>query len=441
MAGSLSDLVGTAASTPTDGELVAQADLLPGGFTVEELASLRAEFPILADTTYLISGSLGAMPVGVASELANFAHAWATRGVRAWGEGWWETSITTGDLLAPILGLAAGGQVAMHQNASVAAAVFLSALDYPTDRRKVIATGLDFPSLHYVLAGEARKGAEIVMFPGDDDGVGLDLEGLLGAIDRSTRLVAVSHALFRSSYLLDAAAIARRCREVGALLLLDVYQTAGIVPLELAAWGVDAAVGGGVKWLCAGPGNGFLWVRPDLLAELRPTVTGWQADRQPFAFNPGELEPAEGAWRLLTGTPNVPAHVAARPGLRFVGGLGVERIRARSLGLTSLIIDLLDQVPKRLGLTLASPRGVAQRAGMVTVRHPAAEQIGRAMMAHEVIVDVRPALAPSALTTGRSATAAMPGIRLAPHVYNTEDECARAVATLAELTERLTVMR
>jgi kynureninase len=471
----------------TDAELVPQAELLPGGFTAEELAALRAEFPILEGTTYLISGSLGAMPRAVADELAAFADTWARRGVRAWSEGWWESSVETADLLAPLLGVGPG-EVAMHQNASVAAAVFLSALDYPAARPKLVTLALDFPTLHYVLDGERRKGAEIVWLgaeaaPGPGSGTarptapdaaapsgsglrtsgqrrdrqaegsghpaaaaggedealrgasrvfaagasttttppGIALDQLLAAIDERTRLVAVSHALFRSSYLLDAAAVARRCREVGALLLLDAYQTAGIVPLELEAWGVDAAVGGSVKWLCGGPGNGYLWVRPELARTLRPTVTGWQADREPFAFRPGAIEPAEGAWRWLTGTPNVPAHVAARPGYRIVAGLGAERIRARSVALTGRLLSALEALPAELGFRVRSPRESRLRAGMVTVAHPAAETLCRGLLAQEVVVDYRPGA----------------GIRLGPHVYTSEEECDRAVALLADLAGQL----
>lgn len=385
-------------------------------FGENELQALRAEFPILADTTYLISGSLGAMPRGVPAALAEFADRWARRGVRAWSEGWWESGIETGSLLAPILGVGTG-EVAMHQNASVAAAVFLSALDYPAGRRRLVATELDFPSLQYVLTGETRKGAEITQVPADDSGLGVDLDRLLAAVDQQTRVVVVSHALFRSSFLVDAEALARRCREVGALLLLDVYQTAGIVPMALADWGVDAAVGGSVKWLCGGPGNGFLWVRPSLAPTLRPTMTGWQADREPFAFRPGEVEYADGAWRFLTGTPNVPAHAAARPGYELIAGLGMARIRARSIELTSLLIELVDALPRRLGFEIRTPRDPARRAGMVTVWHAAAERLSRGLLAQEVIVDYRPGS----------------GIRLAPHVYSTSEECERAVGLLAHL--------
>jgi kynureninase len=377
-----------------------------------DLLALREEFPILARTTYLISNSLGAMPRGVHAELAAYARAWEERGVRAWGEGWWEMPVETGDLLAPLLGVGPG-EVSMHQNVTVAAGVFLSCLDYPPARSRVVTTDLDFPTLLYLVDGERRKGAEVVTVPAGEDGLGVETDRLLAAIDERTRLVAVSHVLFRSAWVQDAAAIARRCRETGALLLLDVYQSTGSLPLELAAWGVDAAVGGSVKWLCGGPGAGYLWVRPDLAGLLSPALTGWQADEEPFAFRPGPIHPAAGAWRFLTGTPNVPALYACRPGYRIVAAVGARRIRERSLKLTGRLID----AALAAGFEVRSPRDPERRGGTVTVWHPDGERLCRELLAREVICDFRPGA----------------GIRLAPHFYTTEEECDRAIGLLAAL--------
>lgn len=378
-----------------------------------ELLAWRRELPILERTTYLVSHSVGAMPRGVHEELAAFARAWEERGVRAWGEGWWEMSVTTGDLLAPILGVRPGS-VAMHLNATLAAAVFLSCLDYDGPRRRIVTSELEFPSLLYLLEGERRRGAEVVRVPAAAGGLGLDLDRLLETIDETTRAVVLSHVLFKTAWLLDAAAVARRCREVGALLLLDVYQSAGVVPLELEAWGVDAAVGGSVKWLCGGPGAGYLWVRPDLARELWPALTGWQAAADPFGFDASELHPAAGAWRFLTGTPNVPALHSCRPGFRMVAEAGPERIRERSLALTQRLIDGARE------LELASPTEPDRRGGTVVVRHPEAEAWSRKLLARNILCDHRPGA----------------GIRLAPHFYSTEEECDRALEALAELAGR-----
>ncbi len=380
-----------------------------------DLLRYRAEFPILANTTYLINNSLGAMPRGVHAEVELFAHTWETRGVRAWHEGWWEMSVETGDLLAPTLGVGRG-EVSMHQNVSVAAAMFFSCFDYPKERNRIVYTALNFPSVMYVAEGERRRGAEIVMVP-SDDGIGVPTERLLAAIDERTRIVPVSHVLFRSAYIQDAQAIARRCREVGAILLLDVYQSAGTIPLRLAEWGVDAATGGSVKWLCGGPGAGFLWVSPELAPKLQPAITGWQSDEAPFEFRPGPIRYAEGAWRFLTGTPNIPALHSCRPGYRILAEVGVERIRERSLALT----DRLMAGAESAGFEVRTPRDHARRGGTVSVWHPRAEELSRGLLAREIICDYRP--------NG--------GVRLSPHFYNTEEECDHAIATLVELRAAL----
>jgi kynureninase len=376
-----------------------------------DLLELRREFPILERSTYLINNSLGAMPRAVHEEVAAFARAWDERGVRAWHEGWWEMAAETGDLLAPLLGVRPG-HVAMHQNVAVAAGVFLSCLDYPAGRNRIVYTALNFPNVMYLCEGERRKGAEITVVP-SDDGIGIPTERLLAAIDERTRVVPISHILFRSAYVQDAQAVARRCREVGALLLLDVYQSAGALPMELEAWGVDAAVGGSVKWLCGGPGAGFLWVHPDRTAELSPALTGWQADEEPFAFRPGPIHPAGAPWRFLTGTPNIPALHSCRPGYRLVAGVGAQRIRERSLALT----DRLIAAAEAAGFEVRTPREHAHRGGTVSVWHPQAEPLSRELIAREILCDFRPGA----------------GIRLSPHFYNTAEECDHAIATLAGL--------
>lgn len=377
-----------------------------------DLLALRSEFPILERTTYLINNSLGAMPRAVHDELATFAREWETRGVRAWHEGWWEMAATTGDLLAPLLGVRPGA-VSMHQNVAVAASIFLSALDYPAERNRIVYTELNFPTVMYAMEGERRKGAEIVMVP-SDDGISVPTERLLAAIDERTRLVPVSHTLFRSAYVQDAEAIARRCHEVGALLLLDVYQSAGAVPLELERWGAHAAMGGSVKWLCGGPGAGYLWVNPEIAETLEPTVIGWQADDEPFSFRPGPVHlRKEPNWRFLTGTPNIPALYSCRAGYKIVAGVGSKKIRERSLALTQHLMDAAEEA----GFELRTPRDPKHRGGTVSIWHPDAERLTKELIAREIICDYRPNA----------------GIRLSPHFYNTEAELDHAVRTLKEL--------
>lgn len=382
----------------------------PDPFAGAALEQLRERFPILAHTTYLISNSLGAMPAEVERSMARYVDQWRRRGVRAWHEGWWDLPVEVGDRVAPLLGVGPG-QVSMHHNVTVAAAIFLSCLDYPPRRNRIVYGEHNFPSLRYLLEGERSRGAEIEVVPASDDGLGIDLGRMLAAIDEQTRLVPISHVLFRTGYVQDAEAIAGRCREVGALLLLDVYQSAGVLPLELEAWGVDAAVGGCLKWLCGGPGNAFLWVRPGLDRELEPRLTGWQSDVEPFAFRAQHRRVESGAWRFLTGTPNVPGLHAAIPGLELLSELSPAAVRRRSLELTQRLIDRASD----RGIELRTPVAAERRGGTVTVWHPRAEAISRLLLAEDVLCDFRPGA----------------GIRLSPHFYSTGEECDRAIDALA----------
>lgn len=383
----------------------------PGAFP-----RLRSQFPILETSTYLISNSLGAMPRGAEEGLQRYADEWRTRGVRAWHEGWWEQPIEIGDLVAPILGVGTGS-VSMHHNVTVAAAIFLSCFDYPTERNRIVYTEHNFHTLRYLLDGERRKGAEIHVVP-SRDGIGIELQDLLDAIDERTRLVPISHVLFRSAFVQDAEAIAARCREVGAVLLLDVYQSAGILPLDLERWGVDAAVGGCLKWLCGGPGNAFLYVRPGLDGELVPALTGWQSDEEPFAFRGApHRRVASGAMRFLTGTPNVPAHYAARAGLELLATVDAQELRRYSLELTQRILDAATDA----GFGIHSPTDPARRGGTVTVAHSESQRLSEGLLARDILCDHRPGA----------------GIRFSPHVYSTAEECDRAITALRELRDAL----
>ena len=297
-----------------------------------ELSAYRDRFPILADTTYLINHSLGAMPAAAEERLAEYARTWRERGIRAWGEGWWTMPLEVGDQVGRIIGAAPGTTVHAPERA-VAEAIVLSCFR-PVDprRNRIVYEAENFPSVRYLY--QAQHELEVVVC--EDDAAIVD------AIDERTLLVPISHVLFRSAEIQDVAAITRRAHEVGAHVVLDCYQSAGIVPFSVASLGVDFAVGGSVKWLCGGPGNGWLYVRPDLIEELEPTFMGWQAHESPFAFEP-ELRYATGVARFLTGTPNVPALYAATAGYDLIEEIGVERIRANSLEQTDLLIRLADE--------------------------------------------------------------------------------------------------
>ena len=367
-----------------------------------ELTAYRDLFPILDHTTYLVNHSLGAMPVGAERRLGEYAHAWSTRGVRAWGEGWWELPWSVGDQVARLIG-APPGTTVMHQNVTIAEAVVLSCFQFEGERRRVCFEQGSFPSVRYLLQAQARRGAEIV--------VANDRE-VVEAIDERTLLVPISHVLYRNGEIQDVEAVIRRAHEVGAHVVLDAYQSVGTVPLDVSALRVDFAVGGSVKWLCGGPGAAWLYVRPDLIERLEPTLTGWQAHAEPFAFEP-ELEYAQGVGRFLTGTPNVPALYGATAGYDVIEEVGIDRIRANSLRQTELLIDLLDEA----GFEVTSPREASRRGGTVTVRTPAFEAVHDELAARGVLCDFRPES----------------GLRLGPHFFTTDAELELAVAQIRDI--------
>ena len=371
---------------------------------MRELLGYREQFPILAETTYLINHSLAAMPAAAEERLAAYARDWKTRGVRAWDEGWWELPVTVGDQIARLIG-APPGSVSMHQNVTIAEAVVLSCFGFEGERRRILYEEGNFPSVRYLY--QAARGAEVVVAPDD--------EGVVGAIDERTLLVPVTHVLFKTGRIQDVEAIVARAHEAGALVALDAYQSVGTVPLDVTELGVDFAMGGSVKWLCGGPGAAWLYVRPELAETLEPALTGWQAHARPFAFEP-EQDYAQGAWRFLTGTPNVPALYAATAGYDVVEEIGVERIRERSVEQTTLLIELLEEA----GFDLGSPREPQRRGGTVVVKVPEFEAVNRELAERGIIVDCRPET----------------GLRLGPHFYNTDDELRFAVEQIVELSRR-----
>jgi kynureninase len=371
----------------------------------------RAEFPILNTCTYLVSHSLGAMPTRARAYLQQFADEWDTRGVRAWHDGWWEIGRETGNLLAPILGVRPD-TITMHQNATVAQSIVTSCVDWSGRRRRIVLQDLDFPTNHYLFEGFRRFGADIVYVPSDSS-ISAPIDRLIDAIDDRTALVPISLVLFRSGALQEVRPVIEHAHRVGARVVLDVYQAAGTVPMSLDDLEADFAVGGSVKWLCGGPGAGYLYVRPDLVSTLRPAVVGWAAHATPFAFDTGPIRYADGIERFQSGTPNVPALYAARAGYEIVNDVGVPAIRARSLALTRRLVD----AAARHGWRLNSPERDEERGGSVVIDVPDGARVTEDLLRQDVIVDYRPNA----------------GIRMAPHFYNTELDVDRAIAVMESL--------
>ena len=331
---------------------------------MDELLKWRDEFPILASTTYLNSNSLGAMPRAVPDRLEDYACAWGERAVRAWEDGWWDMAVRVGDQMGSLIG-AEPGSISLHQNVTITQAVVSSCFDFNGPRNKVVLVDLEFPSIAYFYLEQQRRGARVEMVK-SEDGVRIPLHKLLAAIDERTLLVPVSYVLFRSACLQDARAIVERAHQVGAHVILDVFQAAGTVPINLRELQTDFCVGGVLKWLCGGPGVAYLYVRPDLMPKLKPTLTGWMAHQRPFDFDVGPIERRDDAFRFLNGTPHIPALYACQPGLDIIAQAGIDRIRSKSVRLTERLID----GARERGWPVNTPLAPAERGGTVSIDCP-----------------------------------------------------------------------
>lgn len=380
----------------------------------DPLLSWRDEFPILKETNYLISNSLGAMPRGVYDSLHAYADMWGSRGVRAWSEGWFEMNVATGDKIGKIIG-AAPGTISMHQNISIAHAVLLSALNYSGSRSKVIVESGIFPSEYYLFREMLPLHIDLQRVPLDCDGVGVSVDEIMEAIDEHTLLASISHVLFRSAYVVDVKPIIQKAHSVGAMVLLSGFHATGIVPTNLTDLNVDFYMSGVLKWMCGGPGGCFLYVRPDLIPKLRPRMTGWFADKHPFDFRIGAIDYRDDAYRFLSGTHAVPSLYAVQPGIDIIGQVGVDNIRTKSLRQTHLLTTLADEA----GYEVNTPRSTAERGGTVTINPPHAYEVSRELLARNIVIDYRP----------------QAGIRISPHFYNSDEEIRACMTAIQDILD------
>ncbi len=368
----------------------------------DELLRWRAEFPALERSVYMVSHSLGAMPRRAYDHLRAYADLWVNKGINAW-EDWLPEVDRAAERVGRIINAPAGSMV-MATNVSQIQALVASCLDYTPARNKVVFTSLNFPTVSYVWHEERRRGAEVVVVPGGD-GVHAPMAQLLEAIDERTLIVPISHVLFRSAAIKDVAAVVARAKSVGAMVLLDCYQSTGTVPVDVTALGVDFACGGSVKWLCGGPGAAYLYVRPDRIAQFSPRTTGWFGHEKPFAFTMPEQHFASGVWRYMAGTPAVAALYQARAGAEIVAEIGVAKIRAKSLRQTAQVIARCD----RAGWRVNTPRADAERGGSVCFDFDGSDRVAKALNATQFLCDWRP----------------QSGIRMSPHFYTTDEDVER----------------
>lgn len=380
---------------------------------MDDLLQWRKEFPILDNTVYMISHSLGAMPRRARDRMQEYADMWSTRGIRSWEEGWWMMATTVGDMIGKIIG-AGEGEVVMHPNVSVCQSIIASCFDFKGKRNKIVSESLNFPSNLYIYHSLEREGAEFVTVP-SDDGMTVPLDRMLAAIDEQTLLVSVSHVIFRSSFIQDLKAITARAHEVGALVVADVYQSTGTVPLNVREIGLDFATGGSVKWLCGGPGAGYLYVRRDLWPRLEPRLTGWLAHEDPFSFEMGPNKYADNIYRFLNGTPNVPGMYAAMSGYEIVKQIGVDAIREKSIRQTTRLIEIAEDA----GFKVNCPKNPAERGGTVVIDVPHGQQVTTELLRRDFLCDYRPGA----------------GIRVAPHFYSKNEELELMVREIKSILE------
>jgi len=373
----------------------------------------REEFPTLTSGIHLLSHSLGPVPRATRDSMLAYYDAWEHHTSEdAWAKSWWEMSAHVGDRIATILG-GVRDSVQVQPNASIALSSVLSCFDFTsTKRSKIVASALDFPSMRYILDAQTPMGARVETVP-SDDGVTIPTERILAAIDDGAALVALSHVSFRSSYRLDVEPIVERAHKHGALVLLDVYQSAGVVPLEASEWGVDFLIGGTIKWLCGGPACGYLYVRPDLQGQLQPKLTGWVAHSAPFDFAPPPISYDKSVRRFAQGTPSIPALYSVLPGLQIIEEVGVESCRAESERRTEWMIDFALE----RGWKVNSPREVNQRGGSVMIYVDDGPGMVQRLNERGVFVDCRPGV----------------GLRMSPHFFNTDEEVKEAMEILAEV--------
>ena len=370
----------------------------------------REEFPGLAAGTYLLSHSQGPMPARARVWLDRYLDLWQGHAdSNAWKEEWWELSRTMGDGFGCLLG-APADTVQVQPSASAAMLTVASCLDY-AERPRIVTTGLEFPTTEYIWREQERLGARLEIVA-SRDGIRTPVDELLDRIDDHTSLVVLSHASFRSSHLLDPAVVVERAHRHGARVLVDAYQTAGALPLDVESWGVDFAVGGTIKWLCGGPACGYLYVREDVARQLRPRMTGWIAHAEPFDFAAGRIRLADGARRFAQGTPPVPGLYSAVAGLEIIEEVGVSSIAEESRRRTQALVDfaLENELP------LKSPRAAAERGATVMLASSDPERLVEDLAARGFFVDARPGV-----------------VRVSPHFFNTDEEVEAVQRALLEL--------
>jgi len=366
----------------------------------------RAEFPIFRRSIYLNSCSLGALSTRSRARVNEYLDLWETRGASAWYDIWWGALAELRTRYARLIG-AAGGSIALHPNVSTALTAVAESLDYRR-RPKVVVTSLDFPTVAYQWLARAGDGIEVVIVE-SPDGITVPVEAIARAVDDRTALVATSHVFFTSGAIQDVRALADAAHRRGALLLVDGYQAAGQLPVDVRALDADFYCSGGLKWLLGGTGVAFVYARPELWPTLTPRSSGWFAHREQFRFDPRSLELHEDARRLEAGTPPLMPVYAQLGGLELLEELGACEIRRRTMALAE---DLIEGA-RAAGLRPKVAAAPEDRTAIVML--PSADPAGavRRLAEAGIVADNRPG-----------------HVRVSPYFYNVPDDHRAAIERL-----------
>jgi kynureninase len=367
----------------------------------------RDQFPILENATYLVSHSMGAAPLGARTALDAYWDDWALDGPEAW-ERWLPRIGAIADGIGALIG-AAPGSVFLGPNVSVLQAAVATSLDFTGARNEVVYEALQFPSLTYVWREWERYGAKVNVVP-SDDGRTIPTEHIIAAITERTAIAVLSHAYYVSGAIADIRTIQAHCRNVGALLCVDAYQTTGVYPYDVTAWDLDMVTGGSHKWLLGGPGCGWIYVKPSLLERFRPAATGWMAHASPFAFEDAPMRYAPTMYRFGTGTPTIPGYVVAAPGHELIASVGIARIREHNVRLTTRIAEMALERKLRVN----TPLEPNARTGWIGIDFDGSDRVCKAMIAERIFLDYRPGC----------------GLRVSPHFYTSDEEIDRFFAAL-----------
>ncbi len=366
-----------------------------------EAKRFQAEFPIFNHTTYLNSCSLGPLSIDAIAALDRYRDDWSAYGAPAWWKKWLPQLTAAKERFATLIG-AEPDEVTISHSISSALSSIASTFDY-RDRQAVVCADLDFPTIPYQWLAKAREGVE-VRYARSRDRIRVPFEEYEQVADREMAHIVTSHVFYSTGYVQPIRRLADLAHANGAKIIVDGYHSVGVIPVNVKELDVDFYVGGTLKWLLGGPGLTFIYVRRELIPELQPTISGWFASAQQFAFDSLHLDWAPSADRLELGTPSVPTAYAGVAGMDLIVRADPRKIGPRIQYLTGLVVERA----QRAGYDIVSPEDANERGGIVMLRLTNPEAAVEALAGAGFTVDYRPGL-----------------VRVSPHFFNTAEDVDR----------------